>query len=118
VRVDELRRAVRVGGVHLRSYQHRCVAERARVEDRRDLADDPLLEQVRDPLEHLLLGEPREAGDHRERPRVQREAALHEVEQLLVGLVERDGGPALAAAHLGNGARRARHVSHPATSFA
>ena len=46
VRVDDLRRPPRVLGVDLRRDEHRPVAERARVEDRRDLADDPVVEQV------------------------------------------------------------------------
>ena len=46
VGVDDLRRPVRVVRVDLRRDQHRLVAERAGVEDRRDLADDPLVEQA------------------------------------------------------------------------
>ena len=66
VRVDELRRAVRVRRIDLGRDEHRGVAERARVEDRRDLADDPLVEQVLDALEHLVLGQP---GQRRRPPR-------------------------------------------------
>ena len=47
VGVDHLRRPMGVLGVDLRGHQHRGVAERARVEDRRHLADDPLLQQAR-----------------------------------------------------------------------
>ena len=57
----------------------------------------------------LDLGEP---GDVRERARLEREASLQQVEQLLVELVERDGGAVLAAADL-----RYR-LSHLAASFA
>ena len=71
------------------------------------------VEQVADALEHVVLREPGELGDGRERALVEREAPLEEVEQLLVGLVERDGRSALARPDLG-----ARYVSHRATSFA
>ena len=52
VRVDDLRGPVRVVGVDLGRDQHRLVAERARVEDRRDLADDAVVDQ----LLHALRG--------------------------------------------------------------
>ena len=94
------RRAVRVRGIDLGGDEHRRVAERARVEDRRDLADDPLVEQVLDALEDLVLAQPGELGDARVRARLEREPALHQVEELLVGLVERDGGAAAPAADL------------------
>jgi hypothetical protein len=113
VRVDELRGAMRVRGIDLGGDEHRLVAERARIEDRRDLADDPLVEEVPDALQHLFLRQPRELGDPGERARLEREAALHEVEQVLVGLVERDGRAAAPRPDL-----RSRYVSHPATSFA
>ena len=87
-------------GVDLRGHQHRLVAERARVEDRRDLADDALVEQPLDARHHLVLGQPGEAGDMRERPLGEREAALHQVEQLLVRLVERDRSAVAARADL------------------
>jgi hypothetical protein len=101
VRVDELGGAVGMLGIDLGGDEHRLVAERAGVEDRRDLADDPLVEQVLDALEHLGLGERGQLGDPGERLGLEREPALHEVEQLLVGLVEGYGGAAAAAAHLG-----------------
>jgi hypothetical protein len=116
VRVDELGGTVRVGGIDLRGDQHRGVAERARVEDRRDLADDPLVEQPADALQDLVLGQPSEPRDGRERARVEREPPLHEVEQLLVGLVERHRGAARARPDLGD--RRLRAQIHPATSLA
>ena len=46
VGVDDLRGAVRVVGVDLGGDEHRRVAERPGVEDRRDLADDPAVEQA------------------------------------------------------------------------
>ena len=57
VRVDDVGRPPRVLGIDLGRDQHRRVAERAGVEDRRDLADDPLVEQVLDAGDHLLLGD-------------------------------------------------------------
>jgi hypothetical protein len=96
--------------VDLRGHQHRAVAERPRVEDRRDLADDAAVEQALDALHDVGLLEARERGDVRERPLHERELPLHQVQQLLVGLVERDGRSVAAAADL--------HRSHVATSFA
>ena len=54
--VDDLRRLPRVLGVDLGRDEHRGVAERARVVDRRDLADDALVEQALHAREHLRLG--------------------------------------------------------------
>ena len=110
VGVDDLRGAVRHLGVDLRGHEHRGVAERAGVEDRRDLADDAPVEQPLDPLHHLRLLEPGQLRDVGERPADEREAPLHQVQELLVGLVERDGRAVAAAADL--------HRSHVATSFA
>ena len=95
-----LRGAVRVLGVDLGGHQHRAVAEHARVEDRRDLADDPVVEQPLDAAQHLVLGHLGQLGHARERARLEREAALQQVQQLAVELVERDRGAVLAAAHL------------------
>jgi hypothetical protein len=53
--------------------------------------------------QHLLLGYLRRSRDGLVRARLEREPALHEVEQLLVELVERDGGAVLAASQLGLG---------------
>src|SRR5436305_366404 len=75
----------------------------ARVEDRRDLADDPLVDQVLDARQHLVLGDARELRDARVRPRLDREAALHEVEQLPVELVQGDRRAVLAGPELGLG---------------
>ena len=113
VGVDELRGAVRVLRVDLGGDQHRGVAERARVEDRRDLADDAAVEQALDALHDLVLGDAREPRDVGERARAQLEGALHQVEQLLVGLVEGDRAAVLARAHL-----RLGYWSHLATSLA
>jgi hypothetical protein len=98
-------------GIHPRRDQHGLVAEHARVEDRRDLTDDPLVEQPARAAQHLVLAQLGEARDLGVGALRQREAALEQVEQALVGLVERDRGAALAAPRLG-------YRSHPATSFA
>jgi hypothetical protein len=112
VGVDDLGRTVGVVGVHLRRDQHRAVAQDAGVEDRRDLADDALVDQALGAPEHLLLGHAGRLRDGRERPRGQWEAALQEVEQLLVELVERDRRAVLARAGL------LPYWSHSATSLA
>jgi len=112
MRVDDPRRPPGVVGVDLRGDQHGPVAEYARVVDRRDLADDPLVEQPPRAAKHLVLGDLRELGDAREGPRRQREAALEQVEESLVELVQGDRRAAPAAADLGY--RR----SHRAASFA
>ena len=68
VRVDDLRGALRVLGVDLGRDQHRLVAERAGVEDRRDLADDPLVEQALGAGHHLVeRAAPASAATERER---------------------------------------------------
>jgi hypothetical protein len=121
VRVHDLRRAVRVLGVDLGRHEHGPVAERARVEDRRDLADDAVVEEALGSREHLLLGHLGQLGNAQVRPRLEREAALEQVQQPLVQLVERDGGAALARARLRAGARGAlvdAQLSHSATSLA
>ncbi len=100
VGVDRLRRPLRVLGVDFGGDQHRLVAERAGVEDRRDLADDPAVEQPLGAGEDVVELEPRLGGDQRERLRVEREVRLQQVHQLLVGLVERDRRAALAGARL------------------
>jgi hypothetical protein len=110
VRVDDLRRAVRDLRVDLGGDEHRAVAERARVEDRRDLADDAAVEQALHAPHDLALLEPGQPGDVGERAPYERELPLHQVQELLVGVVERDGGPITAAAGL--------HRSHVATSLA
>jgi hypothetical protein len=92
--------APRVLGVDLRGDEHRAVAERARVVDRGDLADDPVGEQRLDAGEDLLLGDARLAGHGGVRPRLEREAALHEVEQLALDVLERARRAVLAAADL------------------
>jgi hypothetical protein len=112
VRVDEPRRAVGVRGVDLGRHQHRAVAERAGVEDRRELADDALVEQPLDTRHNVGLGNAGELGHVRERALGEGEAALHQVEQLLVGLVQRDGAAVATRADLGY------WLSHRATSLA
>ena len=101
VRVDDPRRAPRVLGVDLRRDEHRAVAERAGVEDRRDLADDALVDELSDARQHALLGHLERRRDRRVGPRLDREAALHRVEQALVEVVERDRRAVLAGADLG-----------------
>jgi hypothetical protein len=91
--------------------EHRAVAEHARVEDRRDLADDALVEQPPGAAQHLVLGELRHARDLGVGALGEREAALHQVEQALVGLVQRDGGAVLAAARLGYRSQRAASLA-------
>src|ERR687897_550264 len=112
VRVDDLGGTPRVLGIDLCRDEHGAIAEHARVEDRRDLADDALLHQTGGSDQNLLH---RHAGELRhvsEGPRRDREAALEQVEELSVQLVERDRGPVLSAPNLGY------RLSHRATSFA
>jgi hypothetical protein len=96
VRVDGLRGAPRVLGVDLGGDEHRAVAERPRVVDRRDLADDPVLEQQLHALEDDALVDAGLARHGGVRARLERELALHQVQQLLVELVERARGAVLA----------------------
>ena len=100
VGVDQFGRPLRVLGVDFGGDQHRFVAERAGVEDRRDLADDPVVEQPLGAAEQVVQLDARLGGDRGERFRVEREARLQEVHHPLVGLVERDRGPVLARARL------------------
>ena len=104
VGVDDLRRPLRVLGVDFGRDQHRLVAERAGVEDRRDLADDPAVEQALGAGEDVVELQLRLGGDQGERLGVEREARLQQVHQPLVGLVERDRRAVLARA----GPRRPR----------
>jgi hypothetical protein len=115
MRVDDLGRPVGVLRVHLRCHEHRAVAERARVEDGRDLADNPLVEQVTDARKRVVLGCSRELCHMGVGPRVQRKLPLHEVHDPLVELVERDRRAVLARAQL---RPRAYCASHRAASFA
>ena len=101
VGVDDPGGALGVLGVDLGGDQHRRIAERPGVEDRRDLADDPLVEQPLGAgldLVHRQLGL---AGDGPERLGLQREARLEQVQKELVGRVERHRGARLARANLG-----------------
>src|SRR6202035_648064 len=95
--VDYLRGAVRILRIALRRDEHRGVAERARVEDWGDLADDALVEQVLHPCHHLALLHPGALGHPQVGTGLDREAALHEVEQALVEIVERYRRAVLAA---------------------
>ena len=128
VLIDRLRGAMWMLGIDLGRDEHRGVAERARVEDRRDLADDALVEKSLHAAHRLRFVDPGElrhlpVGSGRER-----EAALHEVEQLAVELVEWNRGAVLAAADLGCRRRDPRaadgaglqlwSASHRAASFA
>src|SRR4029079_10495442 len=102
----------RVRGVDLGRHEHRAVAERARVEDRRELADDALVEQALDTRHNVGLRNAGEFGNVRKRALGEGEAALHQVEQLLVGLVQRDGAAVPPRANF-------RYwLSHLATSLA
>jgi hypothetical protein len=100
VGVDDLGGAVGVLAVNLGGDQHRLIAERPGVEDRRDLADDPLVEQTLGAGEDVVELQLGLGGDEGEGLRVEREARLQQVHQPLVGLVERDRGAVLARARL------------------
>jgi hypothetical protein len=104
VLVDHVGGAVRVLRVHLGGDEHRRVAERPRVVDRGDLADDALVDEVGDPAQDLVLGEPGELRDPRIGARLEWEGALHQVHDPAVGVVQRDRRAVLAAAELGGGA--------------
>ena len=112
VRVDDLGGPPRVLGIDLRGHQHRAVAEHARVEDRRDLADDALVQQPLGSGQNLLLRHAGQLRHVRVGPGGDRKAALEQVQELAVELVERDRRPVLSAPNL-----RYR-LSHRATSFA
>src|SRR5215210_6981042 len=112
MRVDDLGRPPRVVGVDPRRHQHRAVAEHARVENRRDLADDALVQEPLGSAQNLLLRELRQLRHVRIGARRYREAALEQVQELAVEVVERDRGAILSAPNL-------RYwLSHRATSFA
>ena len=122
VRVDDLRGAVRELRVDPGCHEHRGVAQRTRVEDRRDLADDALLEQSPHAHQYLRFGDASLGCDVLVGARGDREAALHEVEQSPVQLVQRHRRALAAAAQLGPGGGRAsahrRCAIHRAASFA
>ena len=113
--VDDPGSALGVLGVDFGGDQHRLVAERAGVEDRRDLADDPALEQALGAGEDVGGLQLRLGGDEGEGLGVEREARLQQVHQPLVGLVQGDRRAALAGAGLRLGHL---HRSHWAASFA
>ena len=116
VGVDDPRGALGVLRVDLGGDQHRRIAERPGVEDRRDLADDPLVEQPLGARLNLVHRQLRLAGDGRERLALQREARLEQVQEQLVGRVQRHRGARLARASLGP--RRAQRRAGPAQSQA
>jgi hypothetical protein len=107
--------ALWVLGVDFGGHQHRLIAERAGVEDRGDLADDPLVEQAPGAGEDVVQVQFRLGGDQGEGLGIEREARLQQVHQPLVGLVQRDRGavPAGAGLRLWN-----FHRSQAAASFA
>ena len=77
--------------------EHAAVAEPARVEDRRDLADHLLLAQRGDALEHRVLVTADLRGERRVRALHERQLGLNAVEQLRVEVVHEpdptpDGG--------------------------
>jgi hypothetical protein len=111
MRVHDPRGAPGVLGIHAGGHEHGAVAEHARVEDRRDLPDDALVQQALRAREHLGFGHLRQLGHAQERARLEREPALEQVEEPAVQIVERDRGAVLPAPHLG-------YRSHSATSFA
>jgi hypothetical protein len=112
VRVDDLGRPPRVRRVDLRGHQHRAVAEHPRVEDRGDLANDSLVDQSLGSAQNLLLRHAGQLGDMGVGPGRDREAALEQVQQSPVQVVQRDRGPIPSAPNL------AYRLSHRATSFA
>ncbi|TMK83056.1 MAG: hypothetical protein E6G46_04315 [Actinobacteria bacterium] len=71
-----------------RRDQRRLVAERARVEDHRDLPDDLVLLQGRKPPDDVVLADPQLVAEERERSRLEREGNLDQVQKFLVDLVQ------------------------------
>src|SRR5436190_216996 len=116
MRIHDLRRALRVLGIDLRRDEHRLVAERTRVEDRGDLADDAAVEQALRTLHRVVDGETGAGCDVAPWLRVEREVRLEHVHQPLVQVVERDRRTALARAQLG--LRDLGYASHRAASIA
>jgi hypothetical protein len=102
VGVDHVGGAPRVLRVDLGRDQHRGVAQGAGVEDRRDLADDALVDELLDALQGLLLGHLRLCRHVLVGAQRDRKLPLHEVQKPLVQLAEDNGGALLAAAQLGS----------------
>ena len=121
VGVDDLGRAVGMLGVDLRRHQHRLVAEGAGVEDRRDLADDPLVEQALGPLHQLVHVELGGARDQLVGLGSERKARLQQVHQPPVGGVEGDRGASPASTDLRlrllDGAGAERRSTQPSRRF-
>ena len=98
--VDDLGRPVRVLGVDLGGDEHRGVAERAGVEDRRDLADDPAVEQALGPRLEFVDRQLRLRGEP------------------LVGLGGRAGSSTASGSSAGDPCRRAGSRRRPCASAA
>ena len=79
---------VDVVGVDLRRDERRRVAERTRVEDRRQLAQHAVLLHLRDAGPHRRFVDAEAFGEDRERPGVEREVPLDRVQQLAVEVVQ------------------------------
>ena len=88
VRADDRGGFVDVVGVDLGRDERRRVAERTRVEDRRELAQHAGVLDLGDALAHLGLGHAEPLAEHGVRPGLEREVPLHGVEQLAVDVVE------------------------------
>ena len=86
-------RGEHVGGLVLplggraRGDEHAAVAEAARVEDRRDLADDLLLAQRGHALEHRVLVAADRLGERGVGPLDQRQLGLDAIEQLGIEVI-------------------------------
>ena len=87
MRGEHRRRGVLPLGRRARRDEHAAVAEPARVEDRRDLADDLLLAQRGHALEHRALVAADHLGQRRVGPFDERQLGLDAVEQLRVEVV-------------------------------
>src|SRR3954453_12395031 len=103
MRVDDLRGTPRVLRVDASGDEHRAVAERTRVVDRRDLADDPVPEQLLGACHGFRFAAPGSAAARAVRARLEREGALQQVQELPVNLIEGPGGARGAGGALGDG---------------
>ena len=89
VLADHRGRFVDVVGIDLGRDQRGRVAERAGVEDRRQLAQHPVLLDLRDAGAHGGLVDPQALGQHRVRAGIEREVPLHGVQQFAIEIVQR-----------------------------
>ena len=87
VRGEHRGRVVLPLGRRARRDEHAAIAEPARVEDRRDLADHLLLAQRGDALEHRRLVAADRLGERRVGPFDERQLGLDAVQQLRVEVV-------------------------------